>query len=145
MPKHQGFYRPLHPSKYKGTLPITYRSYPELKICRFCDASRHIVEWGSESVVIPYRKPTDGRVHRYFVDYYFVFIHKGVIEKYLIEYKPYRQTIPPVAGKRKRAKTVLYEQLTYAVNQAKWEAATAYAKERGWKFVVFTEKELGLD
>jgi hypothetical protein len=34
--------------------------------------------------------------------------------------------------------------MTWGVNEAKWKAATAYCEERGWKFKIFTEKELGL-
>ena len=32
----------------------------------------------------------------------------------------------------------------YAKNQAKWEAADEWCKDRGYEFKVFTEKELGI-
>jgi hypothetical protein len=30
--------------------------------------------------------------------------------------------------------------MTYVKNINKWEAANEYAKDRGWKFVIWTEK-----
>ena len=126
---HQGYYRPLNPKKYKGTTPIIYRSYPELMLFRKFDTSPNVVEWSSESTVIPYIKPTDGKVHRYFVDFKILFEYTGMRQTYLIEYKPYKKLIPPVKG-RKRAKTILYETAEYAINQAKFEAAEKYADRK---------------
>jgi len=139
----QGFYTPLNPKKYKGTMPIIYRSSLEYHFSRFCDVNKKIIEWGSESNIIPYVKPVDGKVHRYYVDYYIVFEYNGKREKFLIEIKPYKQTILPTRGK-KRNKTILHEQLAYAINQSKWESAERYAKSRGWTFKVITENDLGL-
>ena len=34
--------------------------------------------------------------------------------------------------------------MAYIKNQAKWKAASEYAKDRGWEFKIITEKELGL-
>ena len=62
----------------------------------FCDHNQSIVEWGSEEVIIPYRCPTDGRVHRYYPDFYIkVKSRSGPTNKYLIEVKPKEQTQPP--------------------------------------------------
>ena len=62
----------------------------------FCDNNPSILEWGSEEVIIPYRCPTDGRVHRYFPDFYIkVRERTGQITKYIIEVKPKKQTKPP--------------------------------------------------
>ena len=49
---------------------IIYRSLWERKFMTFCDRNPNVIEWGSEEVVIPYRSPLDGRVHRYYVDFY---------------------------------------------------------------------------
>ncbi len=65
----QGIYTPINPTKYKGTIPVIYRSRPELRLMAFFDKNPKIVEWTSESVVIPYIKPTDGKIHRYYVDF----------------------------------------------------------------------------
>jgi len=59
----------------------------------------------------------------------------------LIEVKPLAQTLPPVTTHKNKK---INEQLTFAVNQAKWKAATEYCKDKGWLFVIFTEKTVGL-
>ena len=63
----------------------------------FCDHNGNIIEWGSEEkVIIPYRCPTDGRVHRYYPDFYIKVKSKtGVVAKYLVEVKPKKQTQKP--------------------------------------------------
>ena len=63
------------------------------------------------------------------------------IKKYLIEIKPDAQTRPPVFP-GKQTKRYLTESLTYVKNQSKWQAAEQYAKDRGWKFIILTEKHL---
>jgi hypothetical protein len=40
----------------------------------------------------------------------------GETKTYMIEIKPLKETIPPVPNKRKRTKTVLYEQKTWETN-----------------------------
>ena len=68
---YSGFFKPNNPKKYRGNpTNIIYRSLWERKFMVFCDRSQNILEWGSEEVVIPYRSPIDGRVHRYYVDFY---------------------------------------------------------------------------
>ena len=46
-------------------------------------------------------------------------------------------------GSRQTAK-FLKEATTYLVNQAKWEYARRYSKDRNWEFIILTEDELGL-
>ena len=41
-----------------------------------------------------------------------------------------------------KSKRYIGEALTFVKNQNKWEAADNYAKDRGWHFQVWTEKEL---
>ena len=36
----------------------------------WCDKNPLVLEWGSEELYIPYRSPKDGRIHRYFPDFY---------------------------------------------------------------------------
>ena len=38
------------------------------------------------------------------------------------------------------AKKFISESMTYVKNINKWEAAKEYAKDRGWRFVIWTEK-----
>ena len=141
---YKGKYSPSYPRKYKGDpTNIVYRSLWERKFMVYCDLNENILEWGSEEIVMPYRSPVDGRVHRYFPDFYIkVKESTGRIKKMIIEIKPKRQCSPPSKPK-KQTKGYLREAYEYAKNQAKWEAASEWCKDRGYIFKVFTEKELG--
>jgi hypothetical protein len=138
----QGVFKPNHPEKYKGTTPIIYRSGLELLFSRWCDRNDKVVQWGSESVVIPYISPLDGKVHRYFVDYVLSLKVNEEFKKYIVEIKPSKQTQPPTNNSKKKRSTILYEQVEWARNSAKWEAANSWAKKKGWSFVVLTEKDI---
>lgn len=140
----QGIYSPKYPLKYKGSLPIIYRSKLELLTMRYLDNNPNILTWGSESVVIPYMSPKDGRIHKYFVDMVASLKDRndGKIKKILIEVKPEKQTRPPTESIRKKPKTLLYEKMTWAVNQAKWEAARAWCKNKGYIFIILNEKHI---
>lgn len=133
----QGYYHPKHPEKYIGDLnKIIFRSSWELKFNQFLDSNPNVINWGSESVAIPYIKPTDQRVHKYYPDYFVVYKDKNGIEhREMIEIKPLKQ-----AKLSKRAN--LYEQVTYAINVAKWESAKRWCDQHGITFRVVTEKEL---
>ena len=59
----------------------------------YCDLNEN-TEW--EVIIIPYRSPVDGKVHRYFPDFYIkVTESMGYTKKYIIEIKPKKQTAPP--------------------------------------------------
>lgn len=135
----QGKYKPKNPDKYIGNpTEIIYRSSWELHLMMFLDSNPEVLGWGSEEVVIPYRSPLDGRVHRYFPD---MIVKKKNGEVILIEVKPYHQTQEPKT-KNKKSKAFINEATTYVVNQAKWNAAKHFCDARGWKFQIMTEKEL---
>jgi hypothetical protein len=140
---YKGKYQPKNTKKYVGNPSnIIYRSLWERKFMIYCDTNENILEWGSEELVIPYRSPVDGKIHRYFPDFYIkVKEPDGNIKKYLIEIKPHKQTIPPKKPQR-QTKGYIYEAYEYAKNQSKWEAAKEYCKDRQWEFKVITEKEL---
>jgi hypothetical protein len=142
---HKSKYTPVHPDKYAGDpTAIICRSSWERKFAHWCDHSPHVVKWLSEEIVIPYVCPTDNRIHRYFVDFKVQIKNKdGVVRTYLIEIKPEIQTRPPIPPKRQTQK-YLKEVMTWGKNEAKWKAAENYAKDRGWQFMVFTEKHLGI-
>ena len=71
---YSGKYRPTNSKKYRGNIDkIYYRSLWERKFMVYCDRNEKIIEWGSEEVVIPYRSPIDGKLHRYFPDFYIKF------------------------------------------------------------------------
>jgi hypothetical protein len=142
---YKGKYRPIHPEKYKGDpTNIIWRSLWERKFCVYCDSNTNIIEWQSEEFCIPYRSPIDNKVHRYFPDFFIKYKDTdGKIKSSLIEVKPLRQTAPPAKPKR-QTKKYLSEAFEYAKNQAKWQAAREYCKDRMWEFKVLTEKELGI-
>jgi hypothetical protein len=98
----QGIFNAQNVQKYKGKFPIIYRSSLELKVMRWFDSNPNIVTWGSESVIIPYISPLDERLHRYFVDFVAVLKEaNGNFKKFIIEIKPYKQTIKPQPTKIK--------------------------------------------
>lgn len=143
---YKGRFRPTNPKKYKGDLSeIVYRSSWELKFMKWCDTNDSVLEWGSEITVIPYRSPVDNKIHRYFVDFYIkVKDRSGNIKKYLIEIKPEKLTKPPPIPKKK-TKRFIEEVFMYGTNQAKWKQANEYCLDRGWQFLVLTEKDLGIE
>lgn len=138
----QGIYKPKNPKKYIGSVPV-YRSLMELKAFRYLDNNPNVISWSSESVVIPYESPADGKIHRYFVDLVAKLKSKdGTIKKLLIEVKPERQTKPPVESTRKAQKTLMYEKYQFAVNTAKWEAARGWCSKKGYTFIILNENHL---
>ena len=141
----QGFFHPRNPFKYKGDpTNIVYRSGWERKIMDWLDNKEDVKCWSSEEIVIPYVSPVDGRMHRYFIDFYVEVVDKNSnTQTMLIEVKPHAQTQEPKVPKRK-TKRFITEVMTYGVNQAKWKAATEYCMDRGWEFKIITEYELGL-
>lgn len=142
---YRGKFQPSYPKKYKGDVRnIIYRSLWERKFMVYCDLNENILEWGSEEIALPYRSPIDNKIHRYFPDFYIKYKNKsGKIVKSLIEVKPLKQTTPPPKPQR-QTKGYLFEAYEYAKNQAKWEAAREFCKDRMWEFKVLTEKELGI-
>jgi hypothetical protein len=139
----QGIFNPKNPQKYKGSIPIIFRSRLELLSMRYLDNNPNILTWGSESIVIPYQSPKDGKIHRYFVDLVASIKDRtGKIQKLLIEVKPEKQTKPPTITAKKKQTTMLYEKVTWAVNQAKWDAARSWAKTKGYTFLILNEKHL---
>ena len=139
----EGVFHPMYKDKYKGSFPIIYRSSWELGMFRFLDRSSACVSWGSESTVVQYF--FQGKAHRYFIDLTATMKTKDGIKKFLIEIKPYRQTIPPVPSPKKSKKTVITENFNYEKNMAKWQAAREYARVKGCEFIIFTEKDIGID
>lgn len=142
---YQGRFVPRNPEKYEGNPSnIIYRSSWELKYMIWCDTNSSIVKWSSEETIIPYLSPIDNKMHRYYVDFKIQVKTKDGIKIYLVEVKPFNQTIPPKTTKRTKRKTKQYlnEVFTWGKNNAKWEAARRYCKERNYEFKVITEKDL---
>ena len=142
----QGVYKPVNRGKYSGNSDPIYRSCWELKFFRWADKNNNVLFWGSENIVIPYKSPLDNKIHRYFVDNFIVFNDsRNNKKKYLIEIKPSSSVEKPIITERKRKSTIMYEQRTWAVNQAKWAAAEEWADKKGYEFLILTEKELNIN
>ena len=138
----QGIFKPIHKNKCI-TQTCIYRSSLELKYMRWLDNNSNIINWGSESVVVPYIKPTDGRVHRYYIDFNFTIQDKDKKEhKFLIEVKPLKQCNPPNTKNRKNKMNLLRENIVYATNVSKWNAAKGWASKHGYKFTIVTEIDI---
>jgi len=141
----QGKFKPRNPHKYRGDLNnIIARSSWEMRFLHWCDMNSNVLEYASEEVVIPYICETDGRWHRYFVDMY-VKVREAddKVSTYLVEIKPFKETQPPKFS-GKQTPRYLTEANTFIKNQSKWKAARKYAEDRGAKFIIITEKELGI-
>tara|TARA_B100000427_G_scaffold197449_1_gene164057 strand:- start:3457 stop:3876 length:420 start_codon:yes stop_codon:yes gene_type:complete len=137
---YSGKYKPINPKKYKGDpTRIIYRSLWERKFMNFCDTKSSVTKWASEEIFIPYRSPKDGKVHRYYPDFYM----KTGNKESIVEIKPSKQCKPPKEPKRKTARYKA-ECLTYLVNQAKWKYARKWCKARNLSFVILTEKDLNV-
>ena len=132
----QGVYQVLNPQKYVGNRPPRYRSSWEWHFMKFCDDNKHILQWASESVSIPYRHPLTGKQTGYVPD--FLITYQGSNGKTvgeLIEIKPRKQSlIEEKQSQRDRA--------VVAVNYAKWSAAEKWARRQGLTFRVITEDQI---
>ena len=142
---YKGRYNPVNPKKYKGNPQnIIYRSLWERKFMVYCDTNDKVLEWGSEEIIIPYISPWDGKVHRYFPDFYIkVRQSSGNLKKFIIEVKPKKQTRPPKPVERK-TKRWINEVRTFGINEAKWKQATKWCKDNDMEFKILTEEELGI-
>ena len=142
---YSGMFRPKNPQKYRGNpTNIVYRSRWELLVMSRFDVDPNVIWWSSEETVIPYRSPVDNRIHRYYVDFTArLNTGNGKTKTVLVEVKPYAQTIPPtIQESKKKSKRYINEVMTWGVNSAKWKAAREYCKDRGYEFIIMTEKNL---
>ena len=109
---------------------------------RFCDLRDDVIEWQSEEIIIPYRHPLDGKIHRYYPDFRLKVKNKtNNIENWIIEIKPDKFTKEPRPQQR-RTRKYINEVKNYAINTYKWDAARYFCKKRNWKFKILTEKDL---
>lgn len=145
---YKGRFIPRHPEKYSGdpTL-IVYRSLWERRVMSSLDQNPNVLKWSSEEHIVPYKSPVDGRWHRYFPDFVIRTRDRdGRVATKMLEVKPYSQTLQPKphSGKGKPSRKYLNEVIQYTINSSKWAAARDFCEDRGWEFVVLTEKELGI-
>ena len=141
--KH-GQYTPMNLKKYIGKkLPI-YRSTWELRAFISLDRNENVLKWGSENFIIPYVDETRGfETHRYIIDLFFEIAgatEEGRPIKWLLEIKPYKQSVTPMPKKQKSPEKLLAESIIVKRNQCKWKAAIKFCQSKGWHFGVYTEK-----
>jgi hypothetical protein len=141
---YKGRFQPKNPKKYNGDANnIIYRSTWEVRVMKWLDEHPNVIWWASEELPIPYKSPLDNRMHRYFPDFIAKIKQKdGSVMTYIIEVKPLEQTKMPI--QKKKTQRYIREAATYVVNQEKWKAADIFCQEHGWKFMIMTEKELGI-
>ena len=140
---YKGLFYPRNPQKYIGDPNnIIYRSSWEARVMTWLDKNPDIISWASEELTVPYKSPVDGRFHRYFPDFIVKLRTKtGVVKTLMLEIKPKHQTVEPVK-KTRATKRYINEVMTWGVNSAKWKAAREYCKDRGYEFIIMTEKNL---
>lgn len=132
-----GKYQLKHPEKYVGNKLPTYRSSWEFTVMQTFDNHPAIQKWASEAISIPYRCPMTGRQTVYIPDFFIQYVDRdGSIHTELVEVKPRNQTFREAVGKNKN------NQIEYARNMAKWQAATAWCRKQGIKFRVINESDI---
>jgi hypothetical protein len=90
----------------------------------YLDKSSSVYSWSSEKIEVPYISPKDDRWHTYYPDFWCQYVNEqGQVVEAVLEIKPSSQ---------KR----------WAINKAKWKAAREMCEEKGWEFIVLTEKEI---
>ena len=132
----QGPYTIKNPAKYVGKGTPRYRSGWEHAFMRFCDTNENVLQWASESIVIPYRHPLTGKMANYIPDFLITYkTRSNTMIAELVEIKPKKQSvIESKMNSRDRA--------VVAINYAKWDAATKWCKRNGLRFRVITETDM---
>ena len=102
----------------------------------FLDSNENVLQWASESISIPYRNPLTGKQSLYVPD--FLVTYRGpnnTTKAELIEIKPKKQSLV-------ESKMNANERAIVAVNYAKWDSATKWAKKNGLTFRVINEDQI---
>lgn len=132
----QGNYSIKNVHKYVGKGTPRYRSGWEHAFMRFLDNNDHVVNWASESISIPYRNPVTGKQSMYVPDFLITYRNKSnQLIAELVEIKPKKQSVI-------ESKMSAREGAIVAVNYAKWDAATKWARRNGLTFRVITEDDM---
>lgn len=133
----QGRFSMKNPKKYIGHKTPLCRSSWEFVFMRMLDEHPSVANWASESIQIPYRDPLTGRYTIYVPDFFVVYNDKnGKKHAEVVEVKPASQTLKEKVGRS------LYNQEQYIKNMAKWEAASAWCRQKNLKFRVINENDI---
>ena len=132
----QGSYVIKNLEKYVGKGTPRYRSGWEHAFMRFLDNNEHVVNWASESLSIPYRNPITGKPSMYVPDFLITYrTRNNTMVAELVEIKPKNQSVV-------ESKMNANQRAVIAVNYAKWDAATKWARRNGLTFRVITEDDM---
>jgi len=149
-----GWYKLVNPEKFiqpiddhmhsfnESNMSVQYKSSLELKAIRYCDANPYVAKFSVEPYHIKYIKPTDGKIHRYFIDLFIAFTSG---DKFLVEIKSKGETQPPKKPSKNTQKALMNYQKalqTYAINSAKWSAAHEFAAINKMRFIILNEDQL---
>ncbi len=151
----QGQYYPVNTEKYVGDInEIYFRSSWEKRFCIYCDNTRDVLKWSSETIEIPYQIVNEQvlestRINQlqnkiYKPDFYMETVGKTAWEpnRYLIEIKPLKQVIKPEEPKKLTTKSFQRYKDDYAMwikNMLKWEQAKVWCEKKGIVFKIITE------
>lgn len=145
-----------NPQKYSGNVrDIQLRSSWEIKFAIMLDKREDVLQWGSETIVIPYlfeSKPNTYTKHRYFTDFWMKVKDKdGNIKEYLIEIKPFHEMkmaleLDEIQRPKRLTKSFIRKLHSAMKNKAKWEAAEKYCEQqrmlgKNIEFIILTEKD----
>ena len=132
----QGTYTVVNRAKYVGNGEPRYRSGWEFSFMKFCDSNDAVLQWASESIAIPYRHPLTGKMSQYIPDFLITYRTRGnQMRAELIEIKPKKQSVI-------ESKMSSRDRAIVAINYAKWDAATKWARRNGLVFRVITEQDM---
>jgi hypothetical protein len=133
----QGRFEMKNPSKYVGNKTPLARSSWEFVFMRMLDEHPGVESWASESIQIPYRDPLTGKYSIYVPDFFIVYQDRsGKKNAEVVEVKPKSQTMRESVGKSR------YNQEQYIKNMAKWEAASAWCKQKKVRFRIVNEDDI---
>jgi hypothetical protein len=142
----QGKFRPKNPDKYVGDVSnVVYRSSWEHRFMLYLDFNPAVLKWQSEELAIPYFFELDNKMHRYYPDFCAqIKSSDGSVNNFMIEIKPKKDTEikQPKKMTEKAKRSLAYQAITVAKNEAKWDAARKYCEARNMKFMVMTEDQL---
>jgi hypothetical protein len=104
---------------------------------KFCDEHPSVIKWASEPMRIPYINPATNKQTTYVPDFLVIYEDKdGNTLCELVEIKPSAQVSVEAAGKSKINK------IHAIINEAKWNAAAAWATRNNMQFRILTEHQL---
>ena len=135
----KGYYVIKNRDKYidPNATKLMYRSSWEARFMLYLESQPMVQKWGYECIEVKYLFSADGKVHRYYPDFYVEFSNGKTC---IVEIKPAKDGAIPKQSKNKLNYTEGV--LTYIKNKDKWEACQRFCESKGWEFKVVTEKDL---